>query len=65
MPWVAARGARGPHPHLKVQRENLKGPAAARAIAQQHGPSTYDRDIARGDKDHTQQLTDLKLDVKK
>lgn len=52
-------------PRLKVERQNLKGPDAARALAQQHNASTYDRDIATGDKDHTQQLANVKVTVKK
>ena len=52
-------------PQLKAERENLKGDAAARAIAQQHTQATYDRDISRGDKDHTEQATSLKVYLKK
>ncbi len=52
-------------PQLKAERENLKGDAAARAIAQQHNAATYDRDMALGDKDHTEQATSLKITLKK
>jgi hypothetical protein len=59
---LARRDAR---PRLKAERQNLKGDAAARAIAQQHNQATYDRDISRGDKDHTEQSTSLKVYLKK
>ena len=52
-------------PQVKATRENLKGSEAAHALAQQHRPSTYDREIQMGDKDHTEQVTDLKVFVKK
>jgi hypothetical protein len=50
---------------LQVQRQNLKGPEAARAIAEQTNPNTIDRATAYGDKDHTQQVANLKLTLKK
>jgi hypothetical protein len=59
---LARRAAR---PTLKATRENLKGDDAAHAIAQQQKPSTYDHDIQMGDKDHTQQVTNVKVFVKK
>ncbi|MGN6529221.1 MAG: hypothetical protein ACTHL8_22740 [Burkholderiaceae bacterium] len=63
---LAARGvAPAAGPHLHAERENLKGPAAAAEIARRRKPSTYDRDIANGDIDHTEQVTDLKITVKK
>jgi hypothetical protein len=62
---LAARGLAPPGPRLHAERENLKGPAAAAELARQHKPSTYDRDIANGDIDHTQQVTDLKITLKK
>ena len=52
-------------PRLKATRENLKGDDAKHALAQQQKPSTYDRDIQMGDKDHTEQVTDVKVFVKK
>ena len=52
-------------PRLKATRENLKDDDAKHAIAQQQKPSTYDRDIQMGDKDHTEQVTDVKVFVKK
>ena len=62
---IAARDARAKGPRLKVQRQNLKGKDAARAIAAQRTPNTIDHDTAYGDKDHTEQVTDLKITVKK
>ena len=62
---MAARGAHARRPRLQVSRENLKGPAAAKAIAQQTTPNTIDHDTAYGDKDHTQQVTDFKVQIKK
>jgi hypothetical protein len=52
-------------PRLKAERENLVGKDAARALAQQQKPSTYDRDISIGDSDHTNQYTALKVYLKK
>jgi hypothetical protein len=52
-------------PHLKAERQNLKGADAKRALAQQRKPSTFDREMATGDIDHTEQVTDLKITVKK
>ena len=43
----------------------LKGNQAARAMEQRANPNTLDHDIAYGDKDHTQQVTDLKVELKK
>lgn len=62
---IAARqgGRRGRH--LAVSRENLKGDDAAHAIRQQTTPNTIDRATAYGDKDHTEQVTDLKVTIKK
>ena len=62
---IAARDARAKGPRLQVSRQNLKGDAAARAIQQQTTPNTIDHDTAYGDKDHTQQVTNLKISVKK
>jgi hypothetical protein len=62
---IAARDARAKGPRLKVQRQNLKGDEAARAIRQQTTPNTIDRATAYGDKDHTDQVTNLKITVKK
>ena len=62
---MARRGAAKKTPRLTAERQNLKGDAAARVIAQQHKPSTYDRDISMGDKDHTEQVTNLKVYIKK
>jgi len=62
---IAARDARARGPRLKVQRQNLKGEEAAREIAARRTPNTIDHDTAYGDKDHTEQVTDLKISVKK
>jgi hypothetical protein len=56
---------RNNRPRLKAERENLKGDDAKRAIAEQQNPSTYDRSIQNGDIDHTEQVTDLKVTIKK
>jgi hypothetical protein len=52
-------------PHLKAERQNLKGKDAARAIAEQQNPSTLDREMANGNIDHTEQVTNLKVYIKK
>lgn len=62
---IAARDARAKGPRLEVHRQNLKGDDAARAIRQQTTPNTIDRATAYGDKDHTEQVTNLKVTVKK
>ncbi len=62
---IARRNGVAKPRRLTVERQNLKGDAAARAIAQRQKPSTYDRDIQMGDKDHTEQVTDLKIYLKK
>ena len=62
---IANRDARAKGPRLEVQRQNLKGADAAHVIAQQTTPNTIDRDTAYGDKDHTEQVTDLKITLKK
>jgi len=62
---IAARDARAKGPRLKVQRQNLKGEDAAREIAAQRTPNTIDHDTAYGDKDHTEQVTNVKISVKK
>jgi len=62
---LAARDAADRRPRLHVERQNLKGADAAKALAQQANPNTIDRATAYGDKDHTQQVTNLKVTVKK
>ena len=62
---LAARDARDKGRRLQVRRENLKGNQAARAMEQRANPNTIDRDVAYGDKDHTEQVTDLKVQLKK
>jgi len=61
-PTSTAAAARA---QLKAGRENLKEGDAARELARQQKPSTYDRDIQMGDKDHTEQVTELKAYLKK
>jgi len=61
----AARNADERRPRLQVRRQNLKGREAAKAIAQQTNPNTIDRATAYGDKDHTEQVTNLQVTVKK
>jgi hypothetical protein len=62
---LAPDAAGGRRPRLHVERQNLKGAAAGKAIAQQTNPNTIDHDTAYGDKDHTQQVTNLKVTLKK
>ena len=62
---MAARDARDKGPRLVVKRENLKGNQAARAMQQRSNPNTIDRETANGDIDHTEQVTDLKVQLKK
>ena len=62
---MAARDARDKGPKLVVKRENLKGNQAKRAMEQRATPNSIDHDIAYGDKDHTEQVTDLKVQLKK
>jgi len=62
---LASRAADDRRPRVHVERQNLKGAAASKAIAQQTNPNTIDHDTAYGDKDHTQQVTNLKVTLKK
>ena len=62
---MAARDARAKGPRLQVERQNLKGDDAKRVIQQQTNPNTIDHDTAFGDKDHTEQVTDIKVTLKK
>ena len=62
---IASRDARARGPHLVVQRQNLKGDEAAHALAQQATPNSIDRATANGDIDHTEQVTNLKITLKK
>jgi hypothetical protein len=63
--WPAA--TRAPSgPRLQVQRQNLKGDAAAHAPSRSGPrPTRIDRATANGDIDHTEQVTDLKITLKK
>jgi hypothetical protein len=60
---IASRDARAKGRRLEVHRQNLKGDAAKRAM--QTNPNTIDRATANGDIDHTEQVTNLKVTVKK
>ena len=60
---IAARDARARGPRLQVSRQNLKGDDAKRAM--QVNPNTIDRATANGDIDHTEQVTNVKVEVKK
>jgi len=62
---IAARDGAPHQPRLQVQRQNLKGGAAKRALEQQANPNSIDRATAYGDKDHTEQVTNLKFTLKK
>ena len=62
---MAARDARSKGPRLQVTRQNLKGDAARREIQAHTNPNTIDHDTAFGDKDHTEQVTDFQLHLKK
>ncbi len=62
---MAARDARAKAPRVHVERQNLKGDAAAQAIKEQTNANTIDRSTAYGDKDHTEQVTNLKFTIKK
>jgi hypothetical protein len=62
---IAARDARARGPRLKVSRQNLKGDDAKRAIAQRTTPNTIDHETAYGDIDHTEQVTNVKVELKK
>ena len=62
---IAAREARTKGPRLEVRRQNLKGDDARRALAQQANPNTIDRATANGDIEHTEQVTNVKVTLKK
>ena len=62
---MAARDARAKGPRLEVRRQNLKGDAAAQAMRQQATPNSIDRATAYGDIDHTEQVTNLLVTLKK
>jgi hypothetical protein len=61
----AARNGRTQGRRLVVSRQNLKGDDAARAIRQQTNPNTIDHSTANGDIEHTEQVTNLKMQLKK
>jgi hypothetical protein len=62
---LAARNGRTQGRRLVVSRQNLKGDDAALAIKRQTNPNTIDRATANGDIDHTEQVTNLKVQIKK
>jgi len=62
---MAARDARAKGPRLQVTRQNLKGEAAAQAMREQANPNSIDRATAYGDIDHTEQVTNLLVTLKK
>ncbi len=62
---MASRDARTTGPRLQLQRQNLKNNQAERAIAQQATPASIDHDTAYGDIEHTEQLANVKISVKK
>ena len=62
---MASRDARAKGPRLEVHRQNLKGDDARRALAQQANPNTIDRATANGDIEHTEQVTNVKVTLKK
>ncbi len=62
---MAARDARAKGPRLQVKRHNLKGQDAAVAMRRQATPSSIDHDTAYGDIEHTEQVTNLLVTVKK
>ncbi len=62
---MAARDARAKAPRLELTRQNLKGEAAAQAMRQQATPNSIDRATAYGDIDHTEQVTNLLVTLKK
>ncbi len=62
---MLARDARAKGPRLEVRRQNLKGDAAAQAMRQQATPNSIDRATAYGDMEHTEQVTNLLVTLKK
>jgi hypothetical protein len=52
--------------HLKIDRENLTGPAAKAQLQREGlGQPNYDHAISMGDKDHIEQVTNLRVFVDK
>jgi hypothetical protein len=50
---------------LRIDRENLKGAAAKKELEQGTMPENYDHSISMGDKDHTAQVTNVRVYVQK
>jgi hypothetical protein len=61
---IAARQA-GRKGGLRVDKENLKGAAAKKELEQGTMPENYDHSISMGDKDHTAQVTNVRIYVQK
>jgi hypothetical protein len=61
---LAARQA-GSKAQLRIDRENLKGAAAKKELEQGTMPENYDHSISMGDKDHTAQVTSVRIYVQK
>jgi len=58
---LAARQAGGSERRLKVEKQDLQGKAAGRELQKKQSPANYDHSISMGDKDHTQQVTNVKI----
>jgi hypothetical protein len=61
---LAARQA-GQKGRIKVDRQNLKGAAAKQELQKGTMPENYDHSIQMGEKDHTAQVTELRVVVRK
>jgi len=61
---IAAREA-GSKGRLKVDKENLTGVAAKKELQKGTMPENYDHSIQMGDKDHTAQVTNVRVYVRK
>ena len=61
---IAARDA-GAKGKLKVDKENLTGAAAKKELQKGTMPENYDHSLQMGDKDHTAQVTNVRVYVHK
>jgi len=61
---IAARAA-GAKGRLKVDKENLTGAAAKKELQKGTMPENYDHSMQMGDKDHTAQVTNVRVYVRK
>jgi hypothetical protein len=57
---LAARQA-GDKGRLKIDKENLQGSAAKKELQKGTLPSNYDHSISMGEKDHTEQVTNVRV----